>query len=118
MRDQYTELAQLAADVADSKKARDVVILDISELAVIADFFVICSANSRTQVQAIADAMEEQLAQKGVRCKGIEGRDEGKWVLLDFGDLVVHIFQGEEREFYGLERLWGDAPRLPVQISS
>ncbi len=118
MRDQYMELAQLAADVADSKKARDVVILDISKLAVIADFFVICSANSRTQVQAIADAMEEQLELKGVRCRGIEGRDEGKWVLLDFGDLVVHIFQGEEREFYGLERLWGDAPRLPVQISS
>ena len=118
MRDQYKELAQLAADVADSKKARDMVILDISELAVIADYFVICSANSRTQVQAIADAVEEVLEKKGLRCKGIEGREEGKWVLMDFGDLVMHIFQDEEREFYGLERLWGDAPRLPVQISS
>lgn len=118
MRDQYKELAQLAADVADSKKARDVVILDIRELAVITDYFVICSANSRTQVQAIADAVGERLEQKGLRCKGIEGRDEGKWVLLDFGDVVVHVFLEEEREFYGLERLWGDAPRLPVQLSS
>ena len=118
MRVQYMELAKLAADVADSKKARDVVILDISELAVIADYFVICSANSRTQVQAIADAMEEQFELKGVRCKGIEGREEGKWVLLDFGDVVVHVFQEDERDFYGLERLWGDAPRLPVPLTS
>lgn len=118
MRDQYTEYAQLAADVAESKKARDVVILDIRELAVIADYFVICSANSRTQVQAIADAIVDKLSLNGLRSKGIEGREDGKWILLDFGDLVVHVFQEEEREFYGLERLWGDAPRLPVQLTS
>ncbi len=118
MRDQYKEWAQLAADVADSKKARDVIILDISELSVIADCFVICSANSRTQVQAIADAVEERLELAGLRCKGSEGHDEGKWVLLDFGDVIVHIFQEEEREFFGLERLWGDAPRLPVPLTS
>lgn len=103
------EIAKLAADAAADKKARDVVILDIQGLSVIADFFVICSGNSSTQVQAIAKEVREKLGKKNISCKGAEGLDEAKWVLLDFGDIVVHIFRQEEREFYNLERLWGDA---------
>jgi ribosome-associated protein len=103
------EIAKLAADAAADKKARDVVILDIEGLSVIADFFVICSGNSSTQVQAIAKEVRERMEKRNIPCKGTEGLDEAKWVLLDFGDIVVHIFRQEEREFYNLERLWGDA---------
>ncbi|PWI57189.1 ribosome silencing factor [Sulfoacidibacillus thermotolerans] len=116
MRDQSREYAKVAADAAEDKKANDVVILDIRELSVIADYFVICSANSRTQAQAIADAISERLELRGIRCKSMEGHDEGKWVLLDFGDLIVHVFQEEERRFFDLERLWGDAPRLSLSV--
>ncbi len=116
MRDQYREYAKLAADAADDKKANDVVILDIRELSIIADYFVICSAHSRTQAQAIADAVSEQLELSGVTCKGTEGHHDGKWVLLDFGDVIVHVFQEEERRFFDLERLWGDAPRLSLSV--
>jgi ribosome-associated protein len=103
------EIAKLAANAAADKKARDVVILDIKGLSVIADFFVICSGNSSTQVQAIAKEVREKLEKRDIVCRGVEGLDEAKWVLLDFGDVVVHIFRQEEREFYNLERLWGDA---------
>lgn len=116
MQKQYAELARAAADAADSKKAKDVVILDIHDLSVIADYFVICSARSRTQVQAIADAVREKLEERGLHCKGVEGKEDAKWILVDFGDLVAHVFMEEDREFFGLERLWGDAPRLSVAV--
>ena len=116
MPEQYMEYAKLAADAAEDKKAKDVVILDIRSLSVIADYFIICSANSRIQVQAIAEAVKDRLQERGLACKGMEGKDEAKWVLIDFGDVVVHVFQEEDRRFFGLERLWGDAPRLPVSV--
>ncbi|MDI3328061.1 MAG: ribosome silencing factor [Alicyclobacillaceae bacterium] len=107
---QMAQVARLAATAAADKKARDVVILDIRELSVVADYFVICSGQSTTQVQAIADHVRDKLEEHGVPVRGVEGRDEARWVLLDFGDVVVHVFRQEEREFYHLERLWGDAP--------
>ena len=116
MHDKYMEFAKLAADAAEGRKARDVVVLDIRGLSVIADYFIICSANSRIQVQAIADAVKEKLEERGLRCRGVEGKDEAKWILIDFGDVVVHVFLEEERAFFGLERLWGDAPRLSVSV--
>ncbi|MCI0181914.1 MAG: ribosome silencing factor [Acidibacillus sp.] len=116
MRDQCREYAKLAADAAEDKKANDVVILDIRELSIIADYFVICSANSRTQAQAIADSIEEHMELRGVKMRGTEGHRDGKWVLLDFGDVIVHVFQEEERRFFDLERLWGDAPRLSMSV--
>ncbi|ADG05936.1 ribosome silencing factor [Kyrpidia spormannii] len=109
---QMASLARLAADAAADKKAGNVVILDIGELSIIADYFVICSGQSRTQVQAIADHVREKMEEHGAVLQGLEGRDEARWVLLDFGDVVVHVFREEEREFYQLERLWGDAPML------
>lgn len=114
MRERVLELARYAADAAADKKANDIVVLDINGLSVIADYFVICSGNSTTQVQAIANGVKQKLAKRGIEMKAIEGYDEAKWILLDFGDVVVHIFKPEEREFYNLERVWGDAQQLSI----
>lgn len=78
----------------------------------LADFFVICSAESEPQIRAIIDATEESLSKEGARPLGVEGREAGSWVLVDFNDVILHIFRKETREFYDLDRLWGDAPRL------
>lgn len=115
MAETLQSLAESAAAAAADKKAKDVIILDIHELTPMADFFVIVSATSGTQVQAVARAVEEKLQSLQCRCKAREGLGEGRWVLLDFGDVVVHIFRPEDREFYNLERLWGDAIRVPFE---
>lgn len=105
----------LAASAAVSKKAIDPVVLDVAETLVITSYFVIVSGKSDRQVAAIAEQVEEALRSKaGVKPIGREGEREGKWVLLDFGDVVVHIFQPEERDFYRIEKLWPDAPRLEL----
>ncbi|KXG43149.1 ribosome silencing factor [Tepidibacillus decaturensis] len=109
------EIAELAAQTASNKKAKDVVILDIRGLSVIADYFVICSGNSETQVQAVANEIKDKMHEVGVLVKGSEGMDQARWILIDLGDVVVHIFHKEEREFYHLERLWGDAPRIEFE---
>lgn len=111
------EKAFLCARAALDHKAIDLVILSIQNLSSFADYFVICSGNSDRQVQAIASHIEEKLAKEGLYPLGIEGKREGRWVLLDYGEVVVHIFYQPVREFYDLERLWADAPRviLPPQ---
>jgi ribosome-associated protein len=106
------EKAALTRQVAADKKALDVAVLDMREISSITDYFVICSGGSERQVQAIADAIDEQMSQSGVRCLGIEGYREGRWVLMDYGDLIVHVFSKEMREFYDLERLWANAPKI------
>jgi ribosome-associated protein len=90
------------------------VALDLKSIAAFTDSFVICSGNQRRQTQAICDAVLESLAGAGVRPGHVEGYDRGDWILIDFSDLVVHIFTREKRDFYNLERLWGDAPRFNV----
>ncbi len=107
------ELATLAARAASDKKARDVVILDVRELLVITDYFVIASGNSDRQVRTIAEEIERELRPRGARPVRREGEKEGLWVVLDFVDLVVHVFLDEQRQYYGLERLWADAPSVP-----
>lgn len=102
-------IAQAAAAAAQDKKAMDVVVMDVHQMTPMADFFIVCSASSRPQVEAVARAVRDELQQLGVACKGVEGMDEARWVLLDFGDVVVHVFRPEDREFYHIERLWGDA---------
>ncbi len=87
------------------------VVLDMRELTVITDYFVICHGTSGVHIRGLADAVAEELEKHGVRALGVEGHREGSWVLLDYGDIVVHVFAAEEREFYNLERLWSDAPR-------
>ncbi len=102
------EIAQLAVKAAEEKKALDIVTLDIRGLSVIADYFVICHGNSETQVQSIASEIKKKMTEYGVKLD-VEGFQQARWVLIDLGDVVVHIFHRDEREFYNLERLWGDA---------
>ncbi|MFC7440664.1 ribosome silencing factor [Laceyella putida] len=109
------EIAQLAATAAEEKKAQDVTVLDIRGLSVFADYFVVCHGNSQTQVQAIVNGIKEKVAELNLPLKGIEGYQDARWVLIDLGDVVVHVFHKDEREFYGLERLWGDAQQVQVQ---
>ena len=100
------------AAVLDEKKGSDLVLLDVSELLWITDAFLICSGTSRPHVQSLAEDVELKLKGADRRPLRVEGKAEGQWVLLDYGEVVVHVFQPETRDFYGLERLWGDAPRL------
>jgi len=107
--------ARIAAEAAADKKAMDVVALFVGDLLVVTDYFVIATGATDRQVSSIADEVEEQLREKcGIKPIGREGERENTWVLLDFGDLVVHVFQPSEREFYRLEKLWNDAPRLDL----
>jgi ribosome-associated protein len=106
------DIALLAADAADDKKAEDIEILNVQGLTVIADYFVICSANSDKQVRAVARAIDDTLAEKGIEPKRIAGMNDAKWVLIDYADVIVHIFQKKEREYYDLERLWSDAEKI------
>ena len=108
------DLAQRAAEAAGEKKAIEIVILDLRGLTTITDFFVICSGASSTQVGAITDGIGAALKQTGHHPSHIEGISEATWVLMDYGDVVVHIFDAQTRAYYALERLWGDAPRVPV----
>lgn len=105
-------LAVLAAQAAADKKAQDIVVLDVSDRLVITDCFVIASAPNERQVQAIVDNVEEKMLAAGTKPVRREGAREGRWVLLDFVDVVVHVQHNEERSFYGLERLWKDCPRI------
>ena len=104
--------ALLAADAAESKLAGNVIVLDLQEHTPVTDFFVIASGTTRVQIRAIIEAVEEALKDAGATRARTEGRDDGRWVLLDFGDVVVHVMNPREREYYNLERLWGDTPRL------
>jgi ribosome-associated protein len=106
------ELAIAAARAAASKNARDILILDVSELIVITDYFVIASGGSDRQVKTVAEEIERSVATLGLKPVRREGEREGHWVLLDFVDFVAHVFRDEEREYYGLERLWRDAPEV------
>jgi ribosome-associated protein len=112
------ELAQHAAEAADGKKAVDILILDLRGLTVIADFFVICSGTSTTQVSAIADGVGMALRRIGHHPSHIEGSSEATWVLMDYGDVVVHVFEERTRAYYAIERLWGDAPRVPAAFGT
>lgn len=109
-------LALAAAQAAQGKKAEKVVILDVSTQLVITDFFVICSGNSDRQVKTIAEEVQQRLAEDhGVKPFRREGEREGQWVLLDYVDFVLHVFQPEDREYYDLERLWADAERTELK---
>ena len=111
------EKCRAICSAADEKKARDIVQMDMIGLMSTNDYFVICSANTATQVRAIADNIEEKMEEAGISFLHKEGYHEGEWVLLDYGDTVAHIFQQEAREYYALERLWGDAKLTPYEES-
>lgn len=106
------EIAILCARIADAKKAEDILIFDVRKLTSITDFFVICNGFNERQLQSIASEIESQLHSHGIHGVGIEGYTNGRWILMDYGDVVVHLFDREMRHFYDLELLWGDAPKL------
>lgn len=105
-------MAITCAEIADEKKAQDIVVLDISKLTFIAEYFVICTGINERQLQAIADEIKAKLKKRSIQNIGIEGYNEAKWILMDYGDVIVHLFSKEMRSFYELELLWGDAPKV------
>ena len=107
------ETALVSAAAADDKKAFDILILDLRRLTYITDYFVICSGSNITQVSAISDWIGQRLAKTGVHPSHIEGRPDSSWVLMDYGDVVVHIFDEQTRLHYALDKLWGEAARVP-----
>jgi ribosome-associated protein len=106
------DFVRIAADALDDKKGMDIALLDVGDLLSITEVFVIVTGTSRPHVRTLAEAVDEKLKEHGRRPLRTEGAAEGEWVLLDYGDFVVHVFQETPRDFYGLERLWGDAPRI------
>lgn len=107
------DMAILAARSMDARKGSKITVLKLEDLTVITDYFVVGTGTSRAQTQALAEAVSEALEAVGQNALRIEGFQEGRWILLDFGTVIVHIFQEDERRFYNLERLWADAPALP-----
>lgn len=103
------EISREIEKAAAEKKASDIVCMDMQGLMNSTDYFVVCSANTATQVRAIADNIEEELAKKGIAFLRKEGYREGEWILMDYGDTIAHVFCTDAREYYALERLWGDA---------
>lgn len=111
------EMLRIAADAAASKGGEDLVALDVSGPLPLVDIFLLVTGNSERNVAAIADEVEDRLIEAGHKRVRREGRAEARWVLLDFGDLIVHVFHSEERVFYGLERLWKDCPVVPIEAA-
>lgn len=106
------EMAKMALAALEDKKAEDIKVIDIQEVSVVADYFVIASGNNQNQVQAMVDHVEETLGRVGFECRQIEGYRSGGWILMDYGDIIVHAFSREDRLFYDLERIWRDGKLL------
>ncbi|HUT03818.1 MAG TPA: ribosome silencing factor [bacterium] len=113
--DETQRLLLLIRECIEERKGRDLVVLDLTELTPITDYFVVCSGTSSMHTRAISEHIEMSCKKAGFRYFGIEGQQNGKWVLIDYGDIVVHIFVDETRWFYNLERLWGDARRVELE---
>ena len=109
---QSREMAKLVIEALDDKKAVDIKVIDISEVSVIADYFIIACGNNRSQIQALCDNVDEKLTRAGFASKQTEGYDTVNWVLQDFGDVIVHIFDKENRLLYDLERIWRDGRQI------
>ena len=105
-------MARMAADAIFERKGADIVLLGVEELFILSDIFVIATGTSRPHVQALSAYVEEKLKKAGIYSLRVEGQSQGEWILLDYGDIIVHLFQGGPREFYSLERLWGDSERI------
>lgn len=110
-------LVQVTVEAAEAKKATDITVLNIGGVSIVADYFVICSSRSPVHARAIADEVEERMVLQGAGRPRKEGFRAGRWILLDFGSVVMHIFQEEERRFYNLEHLWGDAEVVDYPLS-
>ena len=109
------QMAQLVCRALDEKKGRDIKVIDIHDVSVIADYFVIASGSNQNQVQAMVDNVEEQLGRAGFEPKQVEGVRNSSWILMDYGDVIVHVFDEENRLFYDLERIWRDGKTLDME---
>lgn len=107
-----SEIARLVIDALEDKKAEDIKVIDISQLTVIADYFIIAGGSNRSQIQALSDNVTEKLGRAGHPLKQMEGYDTANWVLMDFGDVIVHVFDRENRLLYDLERIWRDGQQI------
>jgi ribosome-associated protein len=106
------QLALIAAEICDDKKAKDIVILDVRKITSISDYFIICSTSNERQARAIAEELRLKMRELGKAEMGVEGMQDGRWVLQDFADIVLHVFHESQREFYDIEGLWADAKRV------
>ncbi len=106
------KMALMAVDALEDRKGDNVRIIDISEISTLADYFIIASGSNINQVQAMADSVQEKLGREGFLTKNVEGYEAGNWILLDFGDIIVHVFDNENRLFYDLERIWRDGKNI------
>ena len=109
------EKKEIAIEVLKNKKAQDIKVIDISELSILADYFIIATGTSSTHVQSLAENLEEKLNEAGFDIHHKEGFRSGSWILLDYYDIVIHLFSKEERDFYNLERLWADATTISIE---
>lgn len=108
------EIVKVVYSALDDKKGMDIKVLDISRISVMADYFFIASGSNKNQVQALADNVEEELLKRDIHCKQVEGYPSGNWILMDYGDFIVHIFNNDDRLFYDLERIWKDGELIEV----
>ena len=113
--DQSLNMVKIAYDALDDKLAEDIKIIDIRSISVLADYFIIADGNNKNQVQAMVDNVQEELFKAGYETKQMEGYREGNWILLDFGDIIIHIFDKENRLFYDLERIWKDGKEVSIE---
>ena len=113
--DQSLNMVKIAYDALDDKLAEDIKIIDIRSISVLADYFIIADGNNKNQVQAMVDNVQEELFKAVYEMKQMEGYREGNWILLDFGDIIIHIFDKENRLFYDLERIWKDGKEVSIE---
>jgi ribosome-associated protein len=109
------EIMRFVVKQLDSKKAKDIAVLEVGKLTTLGDYFVIASGTSTTQVKSLAEELEDKLAAAGIEPRRVEGESSAMWILLDYSDVIIHIFYHETRDFYCLERLWADAPQMDVE---
>ncbi|MFS0672876.1 ribosome silencing factor [Ornithinibacillus sp. 179-J 7C1 HS] len=110
------EILKLAAEACDDKRAEEIVALDLAQVSLVADYFLICHGTNERQVQSIARAVKEKMDEHQISVKRLEGFEQARWVLVDLGDVVCHVFHKDERQYYNLERLWGDAAPVPLEV--
>ena len=115
VKEKSMKMAKLVIEALEDKKAEDIRVIDISEVSVIADYFIIAGGNNRSQIQALCDNVEEKMGKAGSTVKQIEGYDTANWILMDFGDVIVHIFDRENRLLYDLERIWRDGKQIDTE---
>ena len=111
---EYESIVKISVDALRDKKAEDIRVIDISRISIMADYFIIANGNNANQLKAMCDNVEEKLAESGVHPKQIEGNDKGGWILMDYRDVVIHVFDKENRDFYNLERIWSDGKDVAV----